>query len=126
MRDKKTRKDIDHVMNFTKFQNRKTATNGVAKPPIRLICSEDFAMILLHILAKSGPQRRPRKGQKRPKTDQENLGQILPNPYVYVVSRPLIFNIMNNINIYKIFYRKSIEFSIEISIEISIEGFDLS
>ena len=47
-------------------------------------------MILLHLLAKYGPQRRPKKGQKQPKTDQENLGQILPNPYVYVASRPLI------------------------------------
>ena len=90
LKGKIPRKEIDHVRISTNFQNRKMATNGVSKPPNWLIFCEDFAMILLHILAKSGPQRRPRKGQKRPKTHQENLGQIVPNAYVYVVSRPPI------------------------------------
>ena len=73
---------------FTKFQNRKTAASGIVKPTIWRIDWGDIVMVLLHNLAQSGPQRRPRKGKTRPNTDQDKLCQILSNPHVYVVSRP--------------------------------------
>ena len=65
---------------FTNFQNRKMATNGVAKPPIWLICCEDFAMMFPHSLA-IWQSLGPRGGPERPKHNQKLTRKIEVNTY---------------------------------------------